>query len=368
MLKLLVIGAATLGVIAASLGLLRAWRQHEEAARLAIRSPQGIDEAGFVTINGAPQWISIRGEDRSNPPLLLLHGGPGTSFLPIGYRALRGWERHFTVIQWDQPGAGRTFGRHGRKGAGELTLARIAADGVAVTEHARRRLGHDKVLLVGVSWGSILGLEMSRRRPDLFSAFVGAGQVVDMRRNEAVGYASLLEKVRRVGDAKAEARLLAIGPPPYPDRKTLLAERKILMAHPPASEAGMMRDVVAQLLMAPDYRLRDAYDWYAGAMFSTGKMLPDLMAYSDDVPAPNVPVPVLILQGDEDIQTPTVIAREYFDRLQAPAKRFALIPGGGHNAVLAMPDRFLEALQSNLPLLGAAPAASLLTGSDMPAR
>lgn len=368
MLRLLVIIAATLGVIVASLGLFRAWRQHGEANRLTIRSPQGIDEAGFVSINGTPQWVSIRGEDRSNPPLLLLHGGPGTSFLPIGYRALRSWERDFTVIQWDQPGAGRTFGRHGRKGAGELSLRRIAADGVAVSEYARRRLHQDKLLLVGVSWGSILGIEMARQRPDLFNAFVGAGQVVDMRRNEEVGYASLLAKVRRAGDAKAEAKLLAIGPPPYPDRKALLAERQVLMAHPPASEAGMMRAVIGQLLVAPDYRLRDAYDWYAASLFSTERMLPELMAYSDDVPAPAVPVPVLILQGDEDIQTPTIIAREYFERLQAPAKRFALLPGGGHNAVLAMPDRFLEALDENLPRLRAQPAASLLTGSDTPAR
>lgn len=361
----------TLLTIVAVIGAVfayRAWKRGQEAVRQRIAAPPGIDEAGFVEINGVRQWVSIRGEDRANPVLLLIHGGPGSGFLQISYRALRGWERTYTVVQWDQPGAGRTFGVHGPRNTGELSLERFVRDGVAVAEHVRQRLEVDRLLLVGVSWGSILGLAMARARPDLFSAFVGAGQVVDMRRNEEVGYASLLEKVRRVGDAKAEARLLAIGPPPYPDRKTLLAERKVLMAHPPASEAGFIREVLRRLLLAPGYRLKDAYDWYAGAMFSTGKMLPDLMAYSDDVPAPSVPVPVLILQGDEDIQTPTVIAREYFDRLQAPAKRFALIPGGGHNAVLAMPNRFLEALQANLPLLRADPPASLLTGSDVPAR
>lgn len=346
----------------------RAWLQGREAARQRIAVPPGVDEAGFVEINGQAQWVSIRGEDRANPILMLVHGGPGSGFLHIGYRALRGWERRYTVVQWDQPGAGRTFGRHGPKATGELTLPRFARDGVAVAEHVLARLEQDQLLLVGVSWGSILGLAMARARPDLFSAFVGAGQVVDMRRNEEVGYASLLEKVRRLGDAKAEARLTAIGPPPYPDRKALLAERKVLMAHPPASEKGFILGVLARLVLAPGYRLKDAWDWYAGAMFSTGRMLPDLMAYSDDVPAPAAPVPVLIIQGDEDIQTPTVIAREYFERLQAPAKRFAVIAGGGHNAVLAMSDRFLEALAENLPMLTAQPAASLLTGTDTPGR
>lgn len=363
-LALLLTIAAVIGVVFAS----RAWKQGQEAVRQRIAAPPGIEEAGFVEINGVRQWVSIRGEDRANPALLLLHGGPGSGFLHIAYRALRGWERRYTVVQWDQPGAGRTFGLHGAKGAGDLSLERFVRDGVTVAEHVRRRLEQDQLLLVGVSWGSILGLAMARTRPDLFSAFVGAGQVVDMRRNEEVGYASLLEKVRRIGDARAEARLLAIGPPPYPDRKSLLAERKVLMAHGPASEAGFIGNVLARLLLAPGYRLKDVYDWYAAAMFSTGKMLPELMNYSDDVPAPSVPVPVLILQGDEDIQTPTLIAREYFDRLQAPAKRFVLIPGGGHNAVLAMPDRFLEALEANLPLLPAEPPATLLTASDTPAR
>lgn len=346
----------------------RAWKQGQEAVRQRIAAPPGVDEAGFVEINGQPQWVSIRGEDRANPILMLVHGGPGSGFLHIGYRALRGWEKRYTVVQWDQPGAGRTFGLHGVKNTGDLSLPRFVRDGVAVADHARARLGQDQVLLVGVSWGSILGLAMARARPDLFHAFVGAGQVVDMRRNEEVGYASLLDKVRRLGDAKAEAKLTAIGPPPYRDRKALLAERKVLMAHPPASEKGFIPGVLARLILAPGYSLKDAYDWYAGAMFSTGAMLPDLMAYSDDVPAPAAPLPVLIIQGDEDIQTPTVIAREYFERLQAPAKRFALIRGGGHNAVLAMPDRFLEALDENLPMLSPKSAASLLTVSDTAAR
>lgn len=359
---------ATLFLVIGAVFAHRAWKQGQEAARQWIAAPPGIEEAGFVEINGVRQWMSIRGEDLANPALLLVHGGPGSAFLHIGYRALRGWERRYTVVQWDQPGAGRTFGLHGPKGAGDLSLDRFVRDGVAVAEHVRERLGQQRLLLVGVSWGSILGLAMARARPDLFSAFVGAGQVVDMRRNEEVGYASLLQRVRDARDAKAEAKLLAIGPPPYPDRKTLLAERRVLMAHGPPSEAGFIREVLRRLLLAPGYRLKDAYDWYAGAMFSTGKMLPDLMAYSDDVPAPAAPIPVLIIQGDQDIQTPTVIAREYFDRLQAPAKRFALIAGGGHNAVLAMSDTFLEVLDENLPKLLGEPVASLLTGSDTPAR
>ncbi|KQW68223.1 hypothetical protein ASE17_07135 [Phenylobacterium sp. Root77] len=319
--------------------------------RQAILVPPGIDEAGFVSIGGMDQWISIRGESLANPVLVLLHGGPGTSFLPLGYDAFRAWERDFTVVQWDQPGAGRTFGRHGEKGGGELSLGRIAGDGIAVVEHALRQLGQDSAILLGVSWGSVLGVEMARRRPDLFQAYIGAGQVVDMAANEAVGYQGLSERLEARGAHKALARLRALGPPPYAGVKTLLAERKILMAHPPASERGMMPKMLTRLLLAPGYSLRQLGDWVGAGRHTTTHMLDGLMAYSDDTPAPAIPVPVLIIQGDEDIQTPTTLAAAYFEKIQAPAKRWAIIPGGGHNAILLMPDAFLATLKANLPAL-----------------
>lgn len=347
MAKLVLIVLGALLTLSAALAAYRAWRQHSAAGRLAITKPSGIDEARFITVNGVDQWVSIRGEDRSNPVLVLLHGGPGTAFLPIAYKALRSWEKDFTIVQWDQPGAGRTYGRNRRVGSGDLSLDRIAADGVAMVEHVRKRLAKDKVILLGISWGSVVGVEMSRRRPDLIHAYAGGGQVVDMQRNEAIGFEGLLQKLRAKGNVKSEARLLAIGAPPYPDIKALLAERKILMANPPASERGLYRGLIPILLSAPGYRLRDVKDWVEAAQVSTRAMLPALMSYSDDTPAPAIPVPVIFIQGDEDIQTPTVLVESYFARLQAPTKALVLLPGGGHNAILAMPDAFLRELNTH---------------------
>lgn len=347
-----------------SLALVAAFALLVGAARAAVRRRQrirtltGLDEAGFVRIGDVDQWVSIRGDDTANPVLVLLHGGPGTSFLPLGYDGFRAWERDFTLIQWDQPGAGRTFGRN--RADDDLTLDRIARDGIAVVEHALRRLGQDRAILLGVSWGSVLGIAIVRRRPDLFSAYVGAGQVVDMAANESVGYRELAERLQARGAHKALARLREIGPPPYDGVKPLLAERKILMAHPPASERGTMGVMLGRLLLAPGYGLRQIRDWVGAGRHTTMRMLADLMAYSDDVPAPAIPVPVLIIQGDEDIQTPTSLAAAYFEKLQAPAKRWAALPGGGHNAILLMSGKFLEVLKANLPLLA---ADSLLTGS-----
>ena len=347
LLKVGLIGLAVVVVLVAGLAGYRAVRQAQAAERQALRGPNAIDEAGFVRIGGIDQWVSIRGEDRNNPVLVILHGGPGAAFQLIGYEAMRPWERDFTVVQWDQRGAGRTFGRNGAKGSGELSIDRMADDGVEVVRHALARTGQEKALVLGASWGSILGVRIARKSPGLLHAYIGAGQVVDMQANEAIGYDGLMARLKARGETEAAEQLAAIGPPPYADMTLLLKERNILTKHPPESERGLFRNALIAALSAPKVRLTDLRDWFQGGSFSVDKLYVPMMAYSDRTGAPVIPVPIVIIQGDEDIQTPTVLARAYFDSLQAPSKTWVIVPGGGHNAVFAMPSEFHAALRTH---------------------
>src|SRR5262245_26945396 len=133
-------------VVGGGLGY-RAWRQHEGEALLRIATPNGIDDALFVEIGGMPQWVTIRGHDRNNPVILVLHGGPAA---PLGEREFISWEREYTVVQWHQPGAGRTFLAAGRVLPPDLTIESVVEDGLELTEWLRRRLGKDKLILLGV--------------------------------------------------------------------------------------------------------------------------------------------------------------------------------------------------------------------------
>ena len=100
----------------------RARKRRENAAAFAIRTPNGIEDGRFVRLGGVEQWIQIRGEDRANPIVLVLHGGPATSYMGLT-PLFRSWERSFTVVQWDRRGVGRTFGDNGGRGCGEMTLS-----------------------------------------------------------------------------------------------------------------------------------------------------------------------------------------------------------------------------------------------------
>ncbi|HEY7020852.1 MAG TPA: alpha/beta hydrolase [Ktedonobacterales bacterium] len=194
--------AAIVGGIALLLGaglLYRALRQWRKRRALRIQTPNKIEEGQFVQIGALAQWIQIRGESRDNPILLVLHGGPGiafSAFTPI----FRSWERDFTLVQWDQPGAGKTFSRNGRTASADvLTIERMAQDGIQVVERVLRHLNQRKLILFAASWGTVLGTIMVKRRPDLFSAYVGAGQFVNAARSEPLGYELALERAGRLG-------------------------------------------------------------------------------------------------------------------------------------------------------------------------
>lgn len=347
-LKVLQIGLVVLAVVGVALFGYRALRQHQAGQRMALSGSHAIDETGFVRIGGIPQWVSIRGEDRRNPVLVVFHGGPGAAFQIIGYEAMRPWEKDFTVVQWDQRGAGRTFGRNGADGSGALSIDRMAQDGVEVVQHALSLTGQSKAIVLGASWGSILGVEVARRRPDLLHAYVGAGQVADMQANEAEGYKGLMARLKARGETKAQAQLAEIGPPPYASLDVLLRQRKILTAHPPASERGLVTGALAAALSAPGARLADVADWLGGQTFSTNQLYVPMMTYSDLDDGRSLAVPVVVIQGDEDIQTPTILAKAWLEGLQAPRKDFVLITGGGHNALLTLPGPFLAALNEHV--------------------
>src|SRR5688572_30332877 len=187
-------------------------------------SSKAINKQAFVQIGGIEQWISIRGQHRDNPVILVLHGGPGVSNAPFA-PAFIPWEKDFTLVEWDQRGAGRTFGRNGAQGTGLLSIDRLTQDGIELTQHLRSHLQKQKVILFALSFGSVIGLKMVQARPELFAAYVGSGQFVNAADGDLLGYQLTLAQARPAGNSEAIKALEAIGPPPWPDVKTRSAAK-----------------------------------------------------------------------------------------------------------------------------------------------
>lgn len=344
--------AALLCLIAAGALLgLRAIRQHQLAEAFQIDPAHGIAEAGFVDIGGIRQWVQIRGEDRRNPVLLIVHGGPGVSLM--AYTQLyRGWERHFTIVQWDQRGDGKTFGANPRPAMDDMKIERIARDGVELADHLRHRLGQRKIVLLGHSWGGAVALHMVQARPDLFSAFVATGFIVSELPDWQSGFELLLQRAREDRNARAVSELEAIGPPPYRSRDAVRTRGRWLNYYEHRAEHRLVARAWHRVLFAPNYTLKDIWDFFAAMRFSeatAGKWLYDFDARRL---SNRIAVPVFFLEGTRDFTTPIPIARAYFDTLEAPSKRFIVLPETGHSALLTDPDMIGNILTGQvLPLI-----------------
>lgn len=312
----------------------------------AIRTPNGIDEGTYVIIGGIEQWITIRGEDRRNPVLLFLHGGPGDATNPWGHAAFRPWLKHFTVVQWDQRGAGRTFGRNRAGDPSAINIERMVRDGVELSELLLKRLQTKRIVLVGHSWGSTLGAFMAKARPELFHAFVGTGQVADPARNYTVAYAALLDKAAREGNARALRELNEAGPPPYKEGQGYAVQRKWSNLFEGADV--FLASTLGFALTAPGSTLGEINDWFDGQGVSGGQLVPKTSTLDASALAGVFAIPVFVIQGDEDFTTPTSLAKAYVASIRAPRKAFVTIRRAGHFAVFMKQEEFLKQLRARV--------------------
>jgi pimeloyl-ACP methyl ester carboxylesterase len=311
----------------------------------AISTPNGIDEARYLKVGGIEQWVTIRGEDRTNPVVLVLHGGPGDATNPWGHAGFRTWLKTYTIVQWDQRGSGRTLGRHGKASATTLSIERLVQDGVELADALRTMLQKDKIILLGHSWGSVLGVLMAKARPNSFSAYVGTGQVGDPARGYHVAFDALLAKARATGDARSVRELQEIGPPPYKSGRGYQVQRRWSNLFEGAD--GFIASMLGFALTAPGYTMRDINDWIDGQALSADRLVPQSSALAATALTGRFAVPVFVIQGSDDFTTPTSLAKEFVDSVQAPDKAFVTIPGG-HFAVFMNSSEFLKELSAVL--------------------
>jgi len=311
-------------------------------ARRSTAAAQGIDETAFVPLGGIEQWISIHGHRRDNPVILVVHGGPGESQWPLAdhYAA---WETDFTVVQWDQRGTGHTFGRYGEQ-TPDVNLERIARDGIELSAYLRKKLGKRKIIVLGHSWGSIVAARMVVLEPQTFAAYVGTGQVASWKASVTMQFDLLLAKARRDGDAATVAQLEAIGRPNPADAQQYFAFTRTLGAAMAPADQVWLQSLRAKLPALKTTQAKDVQDLIGGMEFSAKQVLPDQMAADLPATARRIDTAFFVIQGRDDVVTPTQAAIDYAEQVQSPHKELILIADAGHFAFMTHSGEFLAAL------------------------
>jgi pimeloyl-ACP methyl ester carboxylesterase len=313
----------------------------------AVLLPSGsfaksIDESRFVPIGGIDQWISIRGENVGNPVLLVVHGGPGEAQWPAAEKYTP-WEKAFTLVQWDQRGAGHTFGRYGTQ-TPQVKLEQIAKDGVELAAYLCRTLDKKKVIVLGHSSGSIVAIRMVQMRPQLFAAYVGTGQVASWKASVNAQFGLLLEKARRDGDEAKVKELEAIGQPDPNNAAQYFSFSKGLRQAMAPADQEWLRSMRARLPELQAREPREMQNLEEGMNFSGEQLLPEQMAANLPASADKIDTAFFVIQGRNDVVTPTAAAVDYFNHVQTSEKELILIPDAGHFAFVTASDKFLAAL------------------------
>ena len=318
-----------------------------------IVSPEGIEELRQVGIGGIKQWISVRGNDRRNPILLYLHGGPGAVEMVEAYGYQRPWEDFFTVVQWDQRGAGKTYASNTQEAmAPGMTIEGMVRDAEEMIGHLRRTYGKQKIFLLGHSWGSVVGATIAHRHPEWLHAYIGAGQIADMRESEAIGYQWALSQARAEGNQKAIEALTALAP--YPGPKGQLTIERI----------GTQREWVMRYgglawgrtnfqpfddarKLSPEYTDEELKAIDKGSLFSLKHLLAPLesVSFADMT---RFECPVFLFNGMHDYSTSHEVAASWFERISAPAKQMFPFENSAHMMMQEQPGRFLMHLVNDI--------------------
>lgn len=313
-----------------------------------IVTPSGIQESYKTRIGGIDQWLNVRGQDRANPVLLFVHGGPASPLIPTLWQFQRPLEEYFTIVNWDQRGAGRTYGEVApEKISDTIHIPRYVDDAIEVAEHIKRRFGKRKVVLMGHSWGTVVGMNAALQRPDLFYAYVGIGQVINVRENERLSFEHGLKEAKAHGNTAAVAELESIAP--YPGDQPITRER-IIVARKWAQFYGGMsayressKYFFRAPLLSPEYDDEDRCAIDEGNVFTLGRILPEFLNV-DFLPVRSFPIPVVMFMGRHDYTTPSAPTAQWLDRVNAPIKRGVWFERSSHMIPWEEPGKVLVSL------------------------
>ena len=338
--------------------LYRLYLRHKIADARAIHSPHGINSLESVRIGGINQWIEVRGQNVNNPILLYIHGGPGIAFIPLAASFQQPLEQHFTVVEWDQRGAGKTYASNNRDlQRRTVNVPQMEQDTLEVVNYLRNRFKGEKIIVVGHSWGSVLGLWLAHEHRDLIYAYVGVGQIVNMQNNAEVVYKDELQQARSLHNNQTVKELEAIAP--YPPANADMAKMFVankwageLLGPPPsgADFTGVKR-ILTDVVSAPEYSLADDVGFVRGQMFSGQILFPQLSKVDLTKLGPDFRVPIFFFEGRRDpFCRPSLIA-EYSQTINAPKKELVWFDNSGHFPFYEEKQKFADELDRRvLPL------------------
>lgn len=301
--------------------------------------PNSIASMEFVKLGEIDQWILIRSHNLDNPLLLLLHGGPGSADSPLAYKFQSELEEHFIVVNYDQRGAGKSYSKKIPKES--MNVEQFVSDTYNLINLLKKRFNKEKIYLVGHSWGSMLGTLLVQRYPELFYAYIGVGQVVNIIDNEIFSFQFTFKEAKKRDNKRAIKQLEKIRPYSGEKLAHLKIQRKWLRKF-----GGFLHNetsiwpLLKVGMCSPEYKFSDFIRFIRGTSFSIKNLWNDLFELDFFKDVKELKVPIYFCIGRYDYNAPFELSERFFKQLKVPIKKFIWFENSAHCPNFEEPEKF----------------------------
>lgn len=304
-----------------------------------IKGNNSISTLEQVKLNGSSNDIMIRGKDKDNPVILFVHGGPGTSEIPYADKYQDLLESNFTVVNYDQRASGKSY--HFFDDYSNLSPDLLVEDLLAVTDYITKRLGKEKVILIGHSYGTYIGMQAANKAPEKYEAYVGIGQMSNIKESEIDNLNYTIEQAKKAGNREDVIYLQGLtenvknGEIFTPrDYVIKYGGATRLIDNPDGDHIGM--------LLSSEYNALDVIRYNYGLTFSQNILLKELTENPLPEIATKLELPVYFLMGKYDYMTSSSAATNYFDLIEADKKEFISFEESAHYPQFEEEEKFYE--------------------------
>lgn len=304
-----------------------------------IKGDNSISTLEQVEINGTDHEIMIRGSDKNNPIIIVVHGGPGSPETPYAVKYQNLLESNFTVVNYDQRASGKSY--HFFEDYSNLSTDLLVDDLSALTDYISERLGKEKVILMAHSSGTYIGIQAVNKYPEKYEAYVGIGHMSDTIESEKESLNYCINQAEKAGNTDDVKYLQGLTE--QIGNGDIVTPREYVMKY-----GGSTRSIdnpdgdIIGALFSNEYNLLDVIRYNYGMGYSQEKLLNHML----ENPLPDIvsslDIPLYFVMGKYDYMTSSNAAKKYFDTIAAEHKHFITFEKSAHYPQFEEKEKFSE--------------------------
>ena len=314
-----------------------------------------ISEKIFINIGGVNQGMFIRSKNINNPILLYVHGGPAFPNYFLIDKFKPGLEDYYTVCYWEQRGGGLSY-------TSEVTLEsmnfnQLASDGIDVTNYLRKRFGKEKIYIMAHSGGTPIALLAVQRKPALYVAYIGMGQITNQAESEKIAYKYMLERFTANGSRKLVNELKKYPVLESDSNINPYYKSAIRDKYMHKSGIGTMhkmksifREIFIPAWTCKAYTMGEKINiWRSKFSFLPKTNLINEMLETDfTIKVPSLEIPVYFFSGKYDLTVNVNLSKAYLNKMNAPLKGFYTFNNSAHSPLFEEPLLVRQIIETDI--------------------